>query len=241
MFGFTNGKKAFLSKISFSEFKSKESNLEYYKLDQLQSPFRVYTSGYSRNKGYGNERIYYCQICKEDFKDGENKNCYSCSKKKYHDLKNKAGKNRDIKFRGRKFYYHGKKLKLKNEKSVFGYYEYISKNTTFEGYITFENLHKDELRLLLFSLGLDNSFYPKIGYGKPYYFGSVGMKIIETEDYKSLFDNELNKDTLNTKKLLELANSYYDNSKDDIKKSIDKLRKIFDYENPNGPDWEGGY
>lgn len=81
------------------------------------------------------------------------------------------------KLRGRKFYYHSKPRPDPRAASV----EAIAIRSELEANLDFENLTDDELGALLFALGLDNSFAPKLGGGKPVGLGSVQFLATELE------------------------------------------------------------
>jgi CRISPR/Cas system CSM-associated protein Csm3 (group 7 of RAMP superfamily) len=248
MFGMAEENVSFKSKVNFGEFNTENGKVQFNKIRQLQSPFRDYEYAYRDifgrgTRGMGNERIYYCQLCESDFNKGINKNCYTCSKDEYHTRRKKASNNRKIKFRGRKFYYHNKRFKTENSGNIFENYEFVRPGTIFSGIVTFENLNNDELRLLSFSLGLDNSFSHKIGYGKPLYMGSVNIKLDSVEDYFERFD-EFNDRAykIDKEKILTMAKDYYEIcNNNEIRDSIDMLRKIMDFEKSSGPSWNGGY
>lgn len=73
----------------------------------------------------------------------------------------------DGKFRGRKFYYHGKLQRHVQGMPV----EVITPRSRLSGWVAFDSLSEAELGLLLFGLGLDGSFHPLLGAGKPVAMG----------------------------------------------------------------------
>lgn len=81
------------------------------------------------------------------------------------------------KFKGRKFYYHGRPAEDKQQPPV----EVIEQGSRLRGEIHFENLSDAELGLLLFALGIDTSFALKLGGGKPACLGSVRVEPGELE------------------------------------------------------------
>ena len=81
------------------------------------------------------------------------------------------------KLRGRKFYYHSTPRPDPRAAPV----EAIAIRSELEASLDFENLTDDELGALLFALGLDNSFAPKLGGGKPVGLGSVQFLATELE------------------------------------------------------------
>jgi len=84
----------------------------------------------------------------------------------------KAGK-----FKGRKFYFHGRPREAPNQPPV----EVIVPGSVVRGTINFENLSHAELGLLFFALGLDGSFSLKLGGGKPACLGSLQIKPLHLE------------------------------------------------------------
>jgi len=127
--------------------------------------------------------------------------------------------------KGRKFYRHGNKIASGNEEI-----EAVSPNSVFGFDVYFENLEKEELGLLIFSLGLDD-LKLKFGGGKPACLGTaeVFLKKIEI-DNKSLFKSFDAKpeykdiDKLKTECLRSfqtIANN----------KNVDKIRQILSYKN----------
>lgn len=115
----------------------------------------------------------------------------------------------DGKYKGYKFYHHGDNKILEKGKVA---YEFIDKGATFEGSIWFENMTKFQVNLLCFSLGLNGSIQPKLGYAKPAYYGSIK---ITTDDAK----------------WVEAAHQYQNASNQEIKKNIHRLKEILNYEN----------
>lgn len=72
-------------------------------------------------------------------------------------------------FKGRKFYYHGRPQPQKE-----GHYvEVLKPGTILHGRVEFTGLEAAELGLLLFALGLDGSFQLALGGGKPVAMGRV--------------------------------------------------------------------
>ena len=81
----------------------------------------------------------------------------------------RAYRDRVQQFKGRKFYYHGKPQPHREGT----YIEVLKPGTVLHGRITFTGLDEAELGLLLFALGLDNSFQLALGGGKPVAMGRV--------------------------------------------------------------------
>jgi CRISPR/Cas system CSM-associated protein Csm3 (group 7 of RAMP superfamily) len=78
-------------------------------------------------------------------------------------------------FKGRKFYYHG--LPAKHREGAF--IEVLTPGTRLTGQVGFSSLEEGELGVLLFALGLDNSFQLAVGGGKPVAMGRIKIKAQE--------------------------------------------------------------
>lgn len=76
----------------------------------------------------------------------------------------------DKHFYGRKFYYHGK---IEPYPAGGAPIEILRPRARLSGAVAFESLSEAELGLLLFGLGLDHSFRPSLGAGKPLALGRV--------------------------------------------------------------------
>ncbi|NLK98543.1 MAG: hypothetical protein GX272_10780 [Epulopiscium sp.] len=113
------------------------------------------------------------------------------------------------KYKGYKFYHHGDNKILEKGKVA---YEFIDKGAIFEGSIWFENMTDHQVNLLCFSLGLNGSIQPKLGYGKPAYYGSIKI-------------------TTDEAKWIEAAHQYQHESNSEIQKNIHRLIEILNYEN----------
>lgn len=129
---------------------------------------------------------------------------------------------------GRKFYYHSSKQQLGNLP-----FEVVTINTKFVGDILFENLSKDELSLLAFSIGIGKNFNLKIGYAKPAYFGSIDTELIEfsLSPYSCVKDLGINE-------VCTLAKEY-GQSDPELKVLVNRLCEVLDFKN-QGPDWING-
>ena len=127
---------------------------------------------------------------------------------------------------GRKYYlnfksYNGKVAK--NNDNVVGYFEYISdeSNVIFNGKIYFENLTKEELDKLIFSieLGNDSNHFQKIGHGKPYEYGSCLVQCtnlyLNNDDFTDLLANPVKNCVINHP-------NYFAENKD-----LDKITRLF--------------
>lgn len=89
--------------------------------------------------------------------------------------------------------------------------EFVLAGSEFEGDIIFQNLSREQVQLLCFSMGLSEDINPKIGYGKSYFYGSIEV----TSDPK----------------WAKLAKEYKEIKSTSIRRNIDALSKILDYNN----------
>lgn len=85
-------------------------------------------------------------------------------------------------FYGRKFYYHGKRAENHAEGAPV---EVLKPNSRLRGVVEFESLSEAELGLLLFGMGLDNTFRPLVGAGKPLALGKVRPEAVRLTIYRS--------------------------------------------------------
>lgn len=133
--------------------------------------------------------------------------------------------------RGRKFYYHGKRV---DPVAAGGrlVYEVVPPGSRFTGELRVTNVTEDELSLLLFALGLDGSFAPKLGYGKPAYLGSVRFALEAANLRKGLqpVGNPV-------PWLVELAKAY-GAVEGPLKEQVAVLRRVLDVDQPQGPPWD---
>ncbi|MFD3157100.1 RAMP superfamily CRISPR-associated protein [Haloimpatiens sp. FM7330] len=135
------------------------------------------------------------------------------------------------KFKGVKFYYHGTNQSVENGSIPV---EAMKPNSCFEGEVLFQELDKEQLKLLCFSLGLDGSIQLKLGYNKPGYFGSCKVESMKAEigKIKGLETIEKQFDAK------ELA-CQWGKQDDKILDNINKLREILSYENARKiSDWQ---
>jgi hypothetical protein len=168
VFGNLGGK----GKLTFSSFRA-SGNVKtgYYKIPQLQAPFRDYPRN-EQNRGLGNERLYY-----GNFIDVHGIEVGDMDKAVFLERK-RTERGRAPRFYGRKLYKHAQKPEEGND-AVSGQYECLRPGTELSGTIAYEGLARDELAALLFSMGLGwkKKIYHKAGYAKPAYFGSVEIAV----------------------------------------------------------------
>ena len=101
--------------------------------------------------------------------------------------------------KGYKIYNHGIESILKNGTENC---ECFMKDSVFKGYILYEDLYMEELKLLCYSLGLSESFNHKLGYGKPAYYGAI--KVSATESKFKEYAQEYEKTADSYKKALKV-------------------------------------
>lgn len=244
IFGFMSNKSIHKSQVKIGEFsleKGDNSTLEIINLPSLNQPFRNYNfAGKYKSKnlsmaiGYGNERLYYCLACTDVTPDKRDK-CLTCKKGFYLDLvKKPEASNRQVLFRGRKFYYHGERVEKgpQPNRRANQPHQCVKAGVSFNGEILVENLSRQELALLAFGLGGDGSYCHKIGYAKPAYLGSVKLEIIKVETLGARYGikNEIAFD------LQALAKEYGD-QQGGLASAIRELRRILDWEKPKGKGW----
>jgi len=117
------------------------------------------------------------------------------------------------KYKGYKFYYHG--ISSICEKGTI-FFEFAKEGAEFEGEVYYNGLTQRQLKLLCYSLGLNDDIQPKIGYGKPAYYGSVKFLVRDSDEQD---------------KYKKYANQYYNESDANIRKNIDRLKTILSYNN----------
>ena len=221
-FGMASKFENYKGKVVFGEFIcTKEENVHTERFVQMESPFKNYPtrSDIPNYWSYGNERLYYCQACTSG-------NCDICDKEFYFMKTKEAGKDRAVKFRGRKFYYSDK-IEIKSHEETgtkkWTVIETLGKGSELEGEIIFQNLKKEELELLAYSLNLGNHFQIKFGYGKPLGFGKTKIELVEVEDMYSRYTRKSN---LTKEKLFDMALCYKKDAPKDIRNAIECLEQI---------------
>lgn len=228
IFGFSAGARSYRGQVSFGEFRPAApgaARLEVVNLPPLYSPFRSYPNNNPPlGRDCGNERLYYCAICSPAARD-----CYQCHKQDYLRLRDAAGTNRRFHFRGRKFYFHSRRVERGDRP-----YECLAAGSRLRGEVIFHDLQPPELALLAFALGLDGSFALKVGYGKPAYLGSMRVHLIGVDWLQGRYGQELPR----VPELPALARQYAEVMPADLQEKIAALRRILDWENPRGPEWQ---
>lgn len=223
IFGMMSRAESYKGRVQFGEFVLESENLITENIPALKSPFQNYPRKhdkfpYSKKSSYGNERLYYCRAC-------ETGDCESCTKENYYQNIAVVGPNREMAFRGRKFYSTGKELALDSGEKTC--YEMIAPGSVLEGEITFQNLRKEEGQLLAYALDLGHFFCMKLGYGKPLGYGKVRIDLESAESmgarYPAVadFDKELIK---------RWAQEYRTENTDPIKSAVNELERIMSHE-----------
>lgn len=132
----------------------------------------------------------------------------------------------DFKIRGIKQYWlKNKVITLKSKVDVK--IRPLDKGNRFTGEIYFNNLHEDELGLLLWSLKLEEGCYHNIGMGKPYGYGKIKI-----EDMKVKVDNLCKKYSVFSFDYRESVdeNYYIDTYKKFVKERYRLDKEIEDFE-----------
>ncbi|MCI8746371.1 MAG: hypothetical protein HFH67_00675 [Lachnospiraceae bacterium] len=219
IFGIANGEAAYKGKVNFGEFKLISGGLEENQIPLLEKPFKNDTTNdvfYNNNekKNYGNERLYYCKAC-------ETGRCQNCSKEEYSQNIKEAGKERDMAFRGRKFYKTNGGNEAPPNKKVCC--EMIRTGSVMEGELIFQNLRKEEGMLLAYALDINNYFTMKLGYAKSLGYGKVRIYLEEVESASNRYPGSgyLEKEIIEN-----WGREYRERCSDEIKNVINKLEEI---------------
>lgn len=210
--------------IRFGEFVLESGGTTKEKLPLLKSPFtndpavENENKLFNKEKNYGNERLYYCRAC-------ETGDCENCTKENYLNQIKNAGKEREMAFRGRKFYSTGKEI-ARNDKE-YDYYEMIDRESVLRGEVLFQNLPQEECRLLAYALDVGHYFRMKLGRGKPLGYGKIQIDLESVESIGSRYPlmGQMDKALV-----LKWAKEYRENSNDEIKAAIGELERIMDNE-----------
>lgn len=130
-----------------------------------------------------------------------------------------------------KFYYHGDKNVLETGTIAV---ETVMPEAKFVGNIYFKDISEEQLQLICFSLGLDKTFFLKIGYNKPGYFGSCKVDSIET-----IIEKDSDKYSFDTEVYAKAwGKNYSKKEQEDIENNKKLLRDILDYNNARkNSDW----
>lgn len=219
IFGTIAGKTGYKGKVNFGEFVCRDVSEEKavsLLLPALESPFKDYPSNNDlfNRKGYGNERLYYCRACSSE-------HCEDCSKENYFEHVIKAGKERDIGFRGRKFYLSDACAYGETKKKTF--FEVMEPSSILRGEIIFQNMRREELQLLAYALDIQHFFRMKLGYGKPLGYGNVN---IDLEDVEEMRIGNKKEQGLKKEDIESFAVEYRENSPDDIREAMRHLERI---------------
>lgn len=225
------GEGSYKGKVNFGEFILKDGDTRTEKLPSMESPFKNYPvykrkeelipekfNGLNKRSNYGNERLYYCKACEED-------NCQNCRKEEYWDRIMKAGKGRNLEFRGRKFYSSDREKNaegyVKNDSEEKTTYEMIEPGSILEGEIIFQNLREEEGRLLAYALNIGNHYNMKLGYGKPYGYGKVEITILDVENMGKVY---LTGECINKDLVVKWSEEYRKN--DETREIIERFEQI---------------
>ncbi|MZP30619.1 hypothetical protein GTO91_12935 [Heliobacterium undosum] len=224
IFGLMRGRESYKGKVHFGEFSlqgQQETRVE--NMPFFERPFKNYPD---KRSDAGNERLYYCRVF-EQVECGGPEKCPVCTKDEWFTARSKAPKFRSILFRGRKVYLQGPLRKGELP------YEVIPEGAVLRGEIVLQNLSHEELSLLIFALGLDGEIRLRVGYGKPAYFGTIQMNILQSAPPDRPYLRPLPK----KETLIQMARDYGREIKDkDIQANVRRLREILSG-NIAGPQW----
>lgn len=186
LFGTVNRNRHYRGQVRFGDFVMTTGQRVDQLIPRLQSPFRNYPTNDGERFIGGNERLYYCRLyqmqprttCTPEL-------CEVCAKEEYFNQLDRISadeaRTRPVRFRGRKFYCHGRTVRPSVDlqgNRVGVWVECAAPGSTFEGDLWFENLTRDDLQVLAFSLGLGGVLQLKLGYGKPVFLGSVQIELV---------------------------------------------------------------
>lgn len=220
IFGMMGKAGNYKGRVQFGEFALESGGLINKKIPLLESPFKNYPkvhdkfSADGKKHNYGNERLYYCKAC-------ETGDCENCTKEVFFEKIETAGTNRQMGFRGRKFYSTRKEIVSGTNKETC--YEMIAPGSVLKGEVLFQDLRQDEGRLLAYALDIGNYFMMKLGYGKPLGYGKVKIEIEDAESIGSRYPSAKKID----KELVEKwAQEYRTDNTDELKTVMSELERI---------------
>ena len=149
----------------------------------------------------------------------------------------------NYKIRGRKFYWHQEELEIKNRNEILegftkkiksSYPEicFIESGQEFIFNIHFENLTDEELKVLMYSLELEENIWHKLGRAKSYGFGSCEIKInklfLDKDNKYQSFENVVEEVDIN--EFLKDTKEKYKNTKEnqikELKLILNKSNKV---------------
>jgi len=139
---------------------------------------------------------------------------------------------KDGKFKGRKFYFHGRPRQDPEQPPV----EVVVAGSVVRGSVSFENLTCAELGLLCFALGLDGSFMLKLGGGKPACLGSLQITPVRLEllDSDHFLRSEPSLEVLEGDRMTAYVGEQMQaavRSRMILKSQVEELRRILVYPN----------
>lgn len=223
LFGFAGRRESYRGKVLFGDFASDASiPVVLESILQQQTPFKNYPRPphdlFGMGGNYGNERLYYCQACQE-------RNCETCTKENYYAKSRAASRSRGIRFRGRKFYRPRPDGEVEggDEARTFTLHEMMPTDTQLYGEVVFQALSATELSLLVFSLALDQSFSPLLGYAKAYGYGRIRLTLSRVDDLMRRYGRQ---GSLTRDSVASMAEDYATEAPEDIRNAITALREI---------------
>lgn len=209
-------------KLGISSFYANEDALtQNYDIPQLQAPFRDYpdVKKDALQRGRGNERLYYGVLPGRHGPEIGN-----MSKEQFfQEKKNKVGT--EIRFYGRKFYKHARKVEPGDDQAG-NTFECLEPGTMLRGKIHYQGMDKDELAALAFALGMgwQVPIYHKLGYAKPAYYGSVSLHteaVLMPNRYESMGFHR------DTQWLEDLAAGYKKKASKDVLSAIQTFEQVW--------------
>ncbi len=145
----------------------------------------------------------------------------SCDKVCYFAGTEKEGERQKTGFLGRKFYGTGREAQIEsNEKSR---YEMIAPGSVLEGEVIFQNLRKEEGKVLFYALGIGHHFTMKLGYGKPLGYGETKVILKEVETLAKWYPSQRK---LSVDMVKNWAEEYRSDSPAEIKKALQEFERI---------------
>lgn len=136
--------------------------------------------------------------------------------------------------KGRKFYYSRETedtyvMQVKRKKGKMR--EVVRPGAFFEGEVVFQNMTREEMGLLLYSLDINHDFIMKLGYGKNLGCGKVQIDLLEVQPRETGFiPEETMEMRYTTEHMRELAEEYREKAleKDGLRQAVLKFEEIME-------------
>lgn len=130
----------------------------------------------------------------------------------------------------RKFFSHGQEQDHKGNP-----FTVVKEGAVFRGEIHFQNLTREEIGAVIFSLGigLDRPYTLKMGYAKPAYYGSLKLSLEAVEPYQSfIFSGK----EFSREELIHAANEYGEND-GFIREQKGRVQEVLNFEENQENTW----